>query len=204
METSAHHDRISLSPLICMEGYLRQLQDLQDVRVAELILQRDSQDIRRADALLRLQHKERNLLLFHDLCQIRPGRIDPLAPCILSRVQLLVDDLDSQMGHADLIDVRKAHGKADVYFIFVLYDAVRLIACIAGRLLDLHENAVRQSWIRHGFLRVNIVNRSACRSSSGSRCGRLLRSDALLREACRGRSPHREPLHPGNGRRSPP
>ena len=38
------------------------------------------------------------------------------------------------MGHADLVDVREAHGETDVYFVFVLHYRIDLASDVAGGL----------------------------------------------------------------------
>ena len=39
------------------------------------------------------------------------------------------------MGHSDFVDVGKAHGEADIRFLWILYTHVDLAANVAGRLL---------------------------------------------------------------------
>ena len=85
---------------------------------------------------MRFQRKKRNLLLPHYRVQIRPRRIDPLAPYIIPPVKHIIQYLDSQMGHANFIDVRKTHGKPDVHFRLILICRVYFIADVAGRLFD--------------------------------------------------------------------
>ena len=46
------------------------------------------------------------------------------------------------MGHADLIDIRKAHGKPDIHSLFFFHDRIDLPADIAGRFFHGHENLV--------------------------------------------------------------
>ena len=40
------------------------------------------------------------------------------------------------MGHADLVDVREAHGETDIHLFLVLHHRVDLIPDVTGRLLD--------------------------------------------------------------------
>ena len=72
----------------------------------------------------------------HQLIHIRPGRKDPLAPGILSLVEELIENLDSQMRHSYFIDIRKAHGKADRN-IPVFIDCMHFISQIPRRFLHL-------------------------------------------------------------------
>ena len=61
------------------------------------------------------------MLFPHDLIEIQPGRINPFAPYIVERIEHIIEDLDAQMAHAYLINIRKAHYKADPDGIRVLY-----------------------------------------------------------------------------------
>ena len=71
--------------------------------------------------------------------QIRPRGIHALAPHIVSLVKHIIENLDAQMGHADLIYIRKAHGKTNRYLVFVFTDAVQLVSNVARRLINLHQ-----------------------------------------------------------------
>ncbi len=46
------------------------------------------------------------------------------------------------MGHADFIDVGKAHGKPDLNICFVFYDRIDFIANVAGGFFHLHQNFI--------------------------------------------------------------
>ena len=78
----------------------------------------------------------------HDGIQINPGRINAFAPHVIPFVQHAVQNLDSQMGHADFIDVGKAHGKPDLNICFVFYDRIDFIANVAGGFFHLHQNFI--------------------------------------------------------------
>ena len=80
------------------------------------------------------------MLLPHDGVRVHPGRIHSLAPHILHGIEHIVQNLNAQMGHADFVDVGKTHGKANPYVPLVLYHTVHLMADIALRLFDLHQN----------------------------------------------------------------
>ena len=55
----------------------------------------------------------------HDLVQINPRRVDSLAPGILPAVEHIVQNLDSQMGHTNLIYLRETHSKPYIHRIFI-------------------------------------------------------------------------------------
>ena len=71
----------------------------------------------------------------HDLVQIDPWRVDSLAPGILPAVEHIVQNLDSQMGHTNLIYLRKTHSEPNFYRIFVLHDRIDFVTNVAGRFL---------------------------------------------------------------------
>ncbi len=75
-------------------------------------------------------------MLPHDLVQIRPWGIDPLAVSVFSSVKHIVEYLNAQMGHADLVHVRETHGKTNGHIFRVLDAHVHLAADVAGGLLD--------------------------------------------------------------------
>ena len=68
------------------------------------------------------------------LVQIQPRRIHTLTPRVFPAVEHIIEDLDAQMGHTDLIDVRKTHTETDVYLFFILHHGIDLAADIAGGL----------------------------------------------------------------------
>ena len=118
---------------------------MKDVGVGHLVLQRDTQKVKLTNGVLRLQGKERNVLLPHDFVQIGPGRIDAFTPDVLPLIEHIVQDLDAQMGHAYFVDVRKTHGKTNIYLIFIFHHCVDLISEIPGRFIYLQQNFIRQS-----------------------------------------------------------
>ena len=77
------------------------------------------------------------MLFSHDLVQICPGRIDSLTPYILPFVKHIVENLDTKVGHANLIDIRETHGKTDLNVFFVFHDCIDFISDVPGRFLDL-------------------------------------------------------------------
>ena len=77
------------------------------------------------------------MLFPHHLVQIRPRGIHTFAPHILPAVEHIIKDLDTEMGHADLVYVRKAHRETDIHLAFVFHHRVDLAADITGRLLDI-------------------------------------------------------------------
>ena len=71
----------------------------------------------------------------HDLVQIDPWRVDSLAPGILPAVEHIVQNLDSQMGHTNLIYLRKTHCKPYIHRIFIFHYRIDFVSNVAGRFL---------------------------------------------------------------------
>ena len=134
--SSAYYDGMLLCPVTCVKGNLGQIQYLEHVGVAHLILQGDSQEIKILHRILGLQGKQRDFLLPEYGIQIRPWGIHAFTVYVLPLVKHGVQNLDAQMGHADFVNVREAHGKADIYLGWVLFYHVDLAPDVAGGLLD--------------------------------------------------------------------
>ena len=146
---AADDQRTVLASFRGQEGDPGQVQDLEDVAVGQLIPQGDAQEIKTLHGILGLQAEEGDFLLLHDLVEVGPRRKNPLTPGVGAAVQLFVYDLDAEIGHADLIDVREADGEADVHGGGVLHDGVDFISNVAGGLLHHVEDPVRQHAFSH-------------------------------------------------------
>ena len=71
-------------------------------------------------------------VVFH----VVPRGETPLAPDTLETVRQLVEEKETEIGHADLIDVRVAEGESHVALAYVLHYPVRLDTQVAGRARD--------------------------------------------------------------------
>ena len=86
----ADDNRYRFVPLRGLERNPGQVQDLQHIRVAELKLQRDPQEIEVPDRILRLQCKKRDPSLPQYFVQVQPGGVHPLTPGVLPAVEHIV------------------------------------------------------------------------------------------------------------------
>lgn len=77
--------------------------------------------------------QKRNLLFSHHFIQIMPWRVNSLTPHILSAVEHIIKNLNPQMRHTDLIDIRETHRKAHIDVFHVLHHRIHLSADITGR-----------------------------------------------------------------------
>ena len=134
---ASDHNRILLCTIRCMERDMAQIQDLKNIGITHLKLNGNAQEIKLSDRILGFQRKKRDVLIPHYLIKVMPRRIHPFAPYVFPAVEHVIQDLDSEMGHPDFIDVRKAHTEADVHLFFVFHHRVHLIPNVPGRLLDI-------------------------------------------------------------------
>ena len=125
-----------------MERDPGKIQDLEDICITHFILEGDPQDIKILHRVLGLDGKKRDMLFTHDGVQVGPRRIYPLTVHIRHLIEHIVKDLDPQMGHADIIYVREAHGKPDIHFFRVFIYHVYLASDIAGGLLNTQKSFV--------------------------------------------------------------
>ena len=73
-----------------MKRNARKVQHLQNVRIAHLVLERDSEKIKLFNGRLRLKREQRNLLLPHNLIEIHPRRINPLTVRVRATVKHII------------------------------------------------------------------------------------------------------------------
>ena len=119
-----HHDVVQLRPVFAAQGDARQLQHIQHVSVAQLILQRKADEVEIADRVAAFQGIEGDVLPAHFLLHVPPGGIAALAPEAVHLVHQAVQDPAAQVGHTDLIGVRKAQGISGVHRPPILYNGV--------------------------------------------------------------------------------
>ena len=65
-----------------------------------------------------------------------------LTPDIIPGIEHAIQDLDSQVGHTDLVDIREAHTETDINAVPVLHYGIDFVADVAGRFFDLHQNII--------------------------------------------------------------
>ena len=140
--TTADHNGICFRPVAGMEGNSRQVQNLENIGITHFILKGDSQKIKILDRILAFQSKQRDFFLSHHPVQIHPRRKDPLTVNVLSPVEHIIQNLQPQMRHADLIHVREAHRKTDIHLLRVLHHRIDLAADIPGRFVNTQQNFI--------------------------------------------------------------
>ena len=123
--------------------HARELQHVQNIRVAQLVLQREADEVELAHRVAAFEAVERDAVFQHSLLHVDPRRKDALAPDVIDAVHQRIKDLDTEVRHADLVRIRKAERKAHVHLLFIFHDRIELAADVAPRLLHLRQDPVQ-------------------------------------------------------------
>ena len=134
------HDVFKSLAVLCKNGNAAQLEHIQQVGIAQLVRQGESDNIEVAKRSMTLKRVELYIVLAHLLFHILPRCEDTLAPSPLKRVYGGVEYLHTDMGHTYLIAVRKAKSKAHIDLVRILDNTSLLSADITSRLLHLQQN----------------------------------------------------------------
>ena len=109
--TAADHQRVLLAALARPDRDASQLQHIQHVGVAHLILQGKADEVEHRQRIAAFHRRQRQVVLLHLFLHIHPWVIDTLAPDALVQVQAVVQDADAEIGHTDLVGVGEAEGE---------------------------------------------------------------------------------------------
>ena len=88
--TATDHERIIFDTFCCPERNSTEIQKLKYIGITHLISESDPKEIKLLYRILGLQSKERDLLLTHDLVQIRPRRKKTLTPYVVSFIKHII------------------------------------------------------------------------------------------------------------------
>ncbi len=130
------------------EGDAAQVQHGEDVRVGQLVLEGEADEVEVAERRARLQRGERQAAADELGLEVRPGGVAPLRDDAGLRVEDAVEDLNAEVGHADLVDVRKGQRDAQAAGRAVLDDGVDFAAQVAAGLFDPGEEGLFSHWSR--------------------------------------------------------
>ena len=145
---AARHDEgAAFLPVPAQKGDVRELHHGQDVAVAHLVQQGKAHDVEALEGAPGLQGEQRLPRLPQGLLHVRPGGEAPLAAHPVHTVQHMVEDAGPQVGHADLVHVREAQGKAKVRLGLHLH--VVFTADVPGGLLHPGEDEI-EHFVSHG------------------------------------------------------
>ena len=143
--TARHHDGGELGPLLAAQGQAGQIQHVEHIGVGHLIAQGKTDEIEVGDGVSALQAVEGDPLPAHLLLHIAPGGEHPLAPHPLHLIHQPVENPHAQIGHADLIGIRKTECVAHIHGAAVLDHRVVLPAGISGGLLYPREDVFQST-----------------------------------------------------------
>ena len=143
---------MQLRPVLAAQGDACQLQHIQHVGVAQLILQRKADEVEIADRVAAFQGIEGDVLPAHFLLHVHPGGKHPLTPKIRDLIHGAVEDFNAQVGHADFVGIGEAEGKAHLHLGGVLHHRVELAAHIPAGFLDLLQRVFQFLVVSHSYL----------------------------------------------------
>jgi hypothetical protein len=113
-----------------------EVQHREDVRVRQLVLQAEADDLKIAERGRRLERCERQTagaeLGFH----VDPGCMDALAVDVRPSVQDIVEDLQAEVGLRDLVHLGEGEGEAQADARRIFPNRASLVAEIPPRLVD--------------------------------------------------------------------
>ena len=131
-----------------VKGDAGQIQHIQDGGKRHLVAHGKGHDVEVGDGVAGFQREKRHIRPAQLLLHVAPRGKHPLAPDAVHPVHDAVQDAHAQIGHADLVGVRKAEGDAGIHLRLVLQHGVIFAAYIACGLLHAGQDAF-QSFI-HG------------------------------------------------------
>src|SRR4030095_6404238 len=119
-----------------------EVQHGEDVRVGQLVLETEPDDVKLAERGVGLQRDERMTVLAQHRFEIEPGRIRPLGVDVVASVEQVVEQLQTGMRLRDLVDLREGERDAEVDCRWILAHATELVAEIAPRFSHPGEQAL--------------------------------------------------------------
>jgi len=142
-----HHPRHSLPPVLRCRGNARQIQDSQDVGVAELVLETETDEVESLQGHPRFQSAQGFPRFPEFGLEVGPGGIDPVRDDSLQPVQEMVEETESQVAHPDFIHIGKSQREAGRGFLETLPTGVDLAAEVTAGLEHLKQEPFRQGQV---------------------------------------------------------
>ena len=147
---AAAHDEVSeVVPIFGEQRHAAQFQHVETGREGHLVLEGKPDEVELRERRPRLEREQGQADVPHLLLHVEPGCEDPLAVGVLPLVDEVVEDLDAEVGHADLIGVGETEREPHVDRRRVFFDAVQFPADVTAGLLherqDLLESGIHRS-----------------------------------------------------------
>ena len=145
--------RVPLVPFLPAERNPAQFEHHQDVRVGELVLEGEADDVEGGKRPLRFQGAEGEAASAQQGLHVRPGGVAALAADVRQAVQDGVEDLEPEVGHPDLVGVGEGEGDAEAAGPVLLPDGVHLAAGVTAWLFDGEEQlaGIESCLVGHSF-----------------------------------------------------
>ena len=126
-----------------MERYAGQSEHIENIGIAHLVADGKGDHVKVFDGPAVLQRPKGQIVLPHSLFHIAPGCKNTLAPDTLHLVHDTVQDAHAQIGHTNLIGIRKT--KRNIYpdILRILLNFVKFSAGVTSRFLHCGENALQ-------------------------------------------------------------
>jgi hypothetical protein len=136
---AADDQRKIRSPLRGPERDARQIEDVQDAGIVEFVLEGEPEDVEIPEGESGFEGPEREAAVPEVLLHVRPGGKDPFAGDVRAFVEDMVEDLESDMGHAHFVNVREGEGEFEANPGEILDDGVEFPAGVPGGLGDFQK-----------------------------------------------------------------
>ena len=101
--TAAYHERHIIGAVCCAQRQAREIEHIEDIGIAHLILEGESDKIELRYRISALVRPERYLMLAHLLLHVHPRSIHTLTPDIILAVERTVKDADTEVRHSYLV-----------------------------------------------------------------------------------------------------
>jgi hypothetical protein len=159
-EAARDHDRVVLAAVLRPKGHPGEVDHREHVGVGQLVLQREADQVERAGGRPRFERVEGDPLGAHQLLHVAPRREAELREPVLAAVDQVVEDLQPEIGHPDLVQVREAEEHPDRSFRRILPERVEEATRVPARLGDRRQvGFVQQSQFFHVPLREEAVSK---------------------------------------------
>ena len=112
-----------------------EIQHIQNVGKRQFVLQRKRNNVKFRQRVAAFQTVKRNAGRTHLGLHVNPRRTDALAPDALLVIEQTVKNTRAKVRHSDLVGIREAERKPEIYIFLILHPRAPLAADIACRLL---------------------------------------------------------------------
>ena len=141
--TAREDDVLQVVPVTAVQRNACQIQHIQDIGIGHLIADGEGDHIEILHCILTFQCPQRQVICPHGTFHIAPGSKDTLTPDAVHLIHHTIENPHAQIGHTDLISIRKAECHTDTDIFFILFDLIEFAACVSCGLLDSRKNSLQ-------------------------------------------------------------